>query len=114
MFKLPFFTGLACLAAAMPIASADWLYVADSSSKSIVASDLDGQNETTAVSGLTALSGDLFGLTSSGSTLYWTLSVSGLVQSHDLSAGTTASLITHWQPKGVAVAGSVLRRLRRG
>lgn len=108
MFKLSHFAGFACLAAAMPFVLADTLYVADSSSKSIVASDLDGQNETTAVSGVTALSGDLFGLTSSGSTLYWTLSVSGLVQSHDLSAGTTASLLTSAQPTGVAVSGSLL------
>jgi hypothetical protein len=34
--------------------------------------------------------------------------VSGLVQSHDISAGTTASLLTSAQPTGVAVSGSLL------
>jgi hypothetical protein len=108
MFKPSFFAGVACLAAAMPLAIADTLYVADSSSRSIVSSDLSGQNETTVVSAITGNVGDLFGLTSSGTTLYWTLSSSGLVQSYDLQNGTKLTLATSSQPMGIAVAGSYL------
>jgi hypothetical protein len=108
MNKLSLLAGLACAAAATPFAFADSLYVADSSNFSIVSSDLDGQNETTVTSGITTSGNDLFGLTASGSTLYWTLSISGLVQSYDLLTGTKSTLANTTQPTGIAATSSFL------
>lgn len=108
MIKTPFLLGLAALIAAAPFASAtNALYVIDGSANAVFTANLDGSNPST-VTTLPQFSVP-FGLTASGSTLYWSLQGNPQIQSYDLSTGTlTAPLVAAANPYGITATSSAL------
>jgi hypothetical protein len=108
MIKTPILLGLAALLAAAPcVPAATSLYVIDGSANAVFTANLDG-------SGLSTVTtfGQFkvpFGLTASGSTLYWSMQANPQIQSYNLSTGTlTAPLISADNPYGITATSSAL------
>jgi hypothetical protein len=108
MIKTPILLGLAALIAVAPCASASLsLYVIDGSANSVFTANLDGSGLSTVTT--FAPFSVPFGLTASGSNLYWSMQANPQIQSYDLSAGTTtAPLITADNPYGITATNSAL------
>jgi|GEM_PF-5372835 len=109
MIKTPFLLGLAALIAAAPCAPAAALslYVIDGSANSVFSANLDG----TGLSTVTPIQqfSSAFGLTASGSTLYWSMPTVPQIQSYDMSTGTlTPSLVSTDGPYGITATSSNL------
>lgn len=109
MIKTPFLLGLAALIAAAPCAPAAALslYVIDGVANSIFSANLDGSGLST-VTPIQQFS-SAFGLTASGSTLYWSMPTVPQIQSYDMSTGTlTSSLVSTDGPYGITATSSNL------
>lgn len=109
MIKTPFLLVLAALIAVAPCAPAAALslYVIDGSANSVFTANLDGSGLSTVTT--FAPFSVPFGLTASGSTLYWSMQANPQIQSYDLSTGTTtAPLITADNPYGITATSSNL------
>jgi hypothetical protein len=108
MIKTPILLGLAALLAAAPCAPAALsLYVIDGSANSVFTANLDGSGLSTVTT--FAPFSVPFGLTASGSNLYWSMQANPQIQSYNLSTGTTtAPLIAADNPYGIAATGSAL------
>ena len=109
MIKTPILLGLAALLAAAPCAPAAALslYVIDGSANSVFTANLDGSGLSTVTTfGQFSVP---FGLTASGSTLYWSMQANPQIQSYNLSTGTlTAPLISADNPYGITATNSAL------